>query len=157
MNSLVHIPRNGQLQKKVNSTPKGWSNWVDDLLTIDHLPSAFASNFNTSTLPKVNIKETKDVFILDVVAPGLEKSDFKIDIDKKALTITSEVKEDATEDDTAFTRREFSFSAFKRTFSLPDTVDDTKIEAKYTAGILKVVLPKREEAKEKPPRTIEIS
>jgi HSP20 family protein len=158
MNSLVHIPKNGQLQKKAGLSHNNWSNWLDDFLSVDTVPSGLTQHLRTTgNLPKVNIKDTKDAFVLELAAPGLEKSDFSIDINKNTLTIATTKEETLKEDTNRYTRKEFGFTAFKRAFSIPETVEDSKIEATYTAGILQLVLPKREEAKEKPPRTIEIS
>ena len=108
------------------------------------------------TLPAVNIKENKDEYILELAIPGLKKSDFDIDVDNKVLSISSEIETSNEEKEESYTRREFGYSSFKRTFTLPDTVDSDKVNATYTDGILSVNLPKREEAKEKPARRIEI-
>jgi len=114
------------------------------------------SNTNT-TLPSVNVKESADGFEVDMAAPGLEKKDFKIEINHGTLTISSEKKvENETKEGQQFTRREFSYQSFSRSFTLPETVDNDKISAKYENGILKVSIPKKEEAKPKPAKTIEI-
>ncbi len=114
------------------------------------------SNTNT-TLPAVNIKEDKDGFEVEMSAPGLDKKDFKIEINNKVLTISSEktVENEAKEGE-LFTRREFSYQSFSRSFTLPETVEDNRIKAKYEKGILYVGIPKKEEAKPKPVRQIEI-
>jgi HSP20 family protein len=114
------------------------------------------SETNT-TLPSVNIKETEDKFGVEVAVPGFEKEDFNIELNNNELTISSE-KKDKHEDkeDERYTRREFSYQSFRRSFTLPDTVDGEKISAKYTNGVLHVDIPKREEAKPKPARLIEI-
>lgn len=114
------------------------------------------SNTNT-TLPAVNIKEDKDGFEVEMSAPGLDKKDFKIEINNKVLTISSEktVENEAKEGE-QFTRREFSYQSFNRSFTLPETVEDNRIKAKYEKGILYVSIPKKEEAKPKPVRQIDI-
>ncbi|WP_019038029.1 Hsp20/alpha crystallin family protein [Psychroflexus tropicus] len=114
------------------------------------------SETNT-TLPSVNIKETEDKFSVEVAVPGFEKKDFNIELNNNDLTISSE-KEEKHEDKEGerYTRREFSYQSFKRSFTLPDSVDGEKISAKYTNGVLHVDIPKREEAKPKPARLIEI-
>ncbi|APY01482.1 heat-shock protein [Lacinutrix venerupis] len=133
------------------------SNWLDDIFNRD-LPSVFTSNFNTGiTLPKVNIKETADAFIVEMAVPGLKKSDFHIEIDNQALSISTETKEENEHKEENYTRREFGYSSFKRTFTLPETVNEEKINASYNEGILNILLPKKEEAKQKPPRSIKIS
>ncbi len=109
-----------------------------------------------TNLPVVNIKENKEGFELQLSVPGAKKEDFKIEVDNDVLTISSEAKSQSTEEKEKFTRREFSYQAFKRAFTLPETVDSGKIDASYESGILKVVLPKKEEALPKPKRLIEI-
>lgn len=114
------------------------------------------SNTNT-TLPSVNIKEDVNGFEVDMAAPGFEKNDFKIELLNNLLTISSEKKvENETKEDQQFTRQEFSYQSFSRSFTLPNTVEGEKIMAKYENGILRVVIPKKEEAKPKPVKQIEI-
>jgi HSP20 family protein len=113
--------------------------------------------FNNSTMPAVNIKETKDDFVVEVAAPGMKKDDFKIEIDNNLLVISSEKEENKEEKvEGEFTRREFSYQSFKRSFTLPKTIEDGKIEAKYHDGVLNIKLPKKEDAKEKPKKLIAI-
>ena len=115
------------------------------------------SDTNT-TLPSVNIKESAEDFEVEVAAPGLGKKDFKIELSHDLLTISSEKKIDKeTKKGQQFSRREFSYQSFSRSFTLPNTADSEKIEAKYENGILRIVIPKKEEAKPKPPRQISIS
>ncbi len=114
------------------------------------------SNTNT-TLPSVNIKEDKDGFTVEMAAHGLEKNDFRIELNHQVLSIYSEKKtEKESTTDEKFTRREFSYPSFQRSFTLPNSIDSEKIEAKYENGILRVVIPKREEAKPRPPKQIAI-
>jgi len=111
------------------------------------------------TMPAVNIKESDDQYDIEIAVPGKEKSDFNIKVDQDVLSISSEVKnetEDKAEDGN-WTRKEFSYSTFKRSFNLPETVAADKIEANYVNGILKVVIPKKEEAKPQPTRLIEVA
>ncbi|WP_458629127.1 Hsp20/alpha crystallin family protein [Winogradskyella sp. PC D3.3] len=158
MSNLVSVPKNGSLTNtNSNVNFPTWSNWLDDLFNRD-LPSVFTSNFNTGlTLPKVNIKETADAYMVEMAVPGLKKSDFQIDIENQVLSISTETKEESEQKGENYTRREFGYASFKRTFSLPETVEEEKIEANYRDGILSIHLPKKEEAKQKPPRTIKIS
>jgi len=117
----------------------------------------FNAGFNNSTMPAVNIKETKNDFIVEVAAPGMKKDDFKIELDNKLLVISSENEEKREEvKEGEFTRKEFSYRSFKRSFTLPDSVEDGKIKANYADGVLSIMLPKKEEAKEKPKRMIKI-
>jgi HSP20 family protein len=114
------------------------------------------SNTNT-TLPAVNIKEDKDGFEVEMSAPGFEKNDFKVELNNNLLTISSEKKvENETKKGQQFTRREFSYQSFSRTFTLPETVEGDKIAARYKNGILSVNIPKKEEAKPKPVKQIDI-
>ncbi|RLD59516.1 MAG: Hsp20/alpha crystallin family protein [Bacteroidetes bacterium] len=114
------------------------------------------SNTNT-TLPAVNIKEDKDGFEVEMSAPGLDKKDFKIELNNSVLTISSEKEiEKETKEGQQFTRREFSYQSFSRSFTLPETVENEKISAKYENGILSINIPKKEEAKPKPTKQIEI-
>jgi len=114
------------------------------------------SNTNT-TIPSVNIKENADAFMVEVAAPGFEKGDFKIELNLNTLSISSEKKvENETKEGEVFTKREFSYQSFSRSFTLPQIADGDRIEANYQNGILTVLIPKREEAKPKPARMIEI-
>jgi len=114
------------------------------------------SNTNT-TLPSVNIKENTDFFEVEVAAPGFEKEDFNIELDNDLLTISSEKQvSNETKDDEKITKQEFSYQSFKRSFTLPELVDEEKISAKYVNGILTITIPKKEEAKPKPVKQISI-
>jgi Molecular chaperone (small heat shock protein) len=112
-----------------------------------------------SSTPAVNIRETPDKFMVEMAAPGMDKKDFKIELDGNSLTISSE-KQDQWQDKEgdSYNRKEFSYQSFYRTFHLPkEVVDADKIKAKYENGILQLEVPKREEAKQKPSRLIDIS
>jgi len=111
-----------------------------------------------TTLPTVNIKETTDNYLVEMAAPGMVKEDFKIELNHDTLTISSEKKaETENKEEGQYTRKEFSYQSFSRSFTLPRTADGEKISAKYENGILVVTIPKREEAKPKPAKTIAIS
>jgi HSP20 family protein len=113
-------------------------------------------NFN-GTLPAVNIKENETGFELEMSVPGRKKEDFNIEIDDNLLTISSEVKTENETKEGNYTRREFGYASFKRSFTLPESVDADKIDASYENGILRFALPKKEEALPKPKRMIELS
>ena len=98
-----------------------------------------------STMPAVNIEEGKDSFLLTMAAPGMAKDDFKIDIVGNVLTVCSEKESKSEEKERNYTRKEYSYSGFSRSFTLPEDVDKGLIDASYTDGILKVKLPKKEE------------
>jgi HSP20 family protein len=109
------------------------------------------------TNPLVNISELDGDFLVEVAAPGLNKTDFKIDIDKQLLTVKAEAKQETEAEKTSkYTRKEFGYGAFKRSFTLPETIDTQKINAQYENGILRIHLPQKEEAKPKPAREISI-
>lgn len=111
-----------------------------------------------ATLPSINIKENEEAFIVDVAAPGFEKDDFNIELDHDVLTISSQVEEETeSKEGERFTRKEFSYKSFKRSFTLPELVEDENISATYTNGILSITIPKKEEAKPKPIKQISIS
>lgn len=130
----------------------------DDVFKTDWLGGTTNVNRIGSSIPAVNIREDEDSFLVAVAAPGKAKEDFNIELDNDVLTISSEEKkgDQSTENHGRFTRREFSYSTFKRAFSLPDTVNSEKISASYNNGVLEINLPKREEAKVQPKRMIEI-
>lgn len=107
-------------------------------------------------VPAVNVKESDTGFQLEMAIPGRKKEDFKIEVDNEMLTISSEVENEENKSENNYSRREFSFRSFKRVFALPETVDIDKIGASYEDGILKFVLPKKEEALPKPKRSISI-
>lgn len=100
---------------------------------------------NSGDIPAVNIKEENDKFILEMAAPGMSKDDFKINLDNYQLTISSEQKKEKKEKEDNYTRREFVYSSFSRSFTLPKTIDIDKIKADYKNGILSLTLPKKEE------------
>lgn len=114
------------------------------------------SDTNT-TLPAVNIKEDDNAFTVEVAVPGMEKKDFHIDLEDNILTISSEKKVENKEEKDNYTRKEYSYQSFKRSFTLPkNVVDSDKIAAQYKNGELIIAIPKREEAKPKPARLIEV-
>ena len=135
--------------------------WDDDDFFNRGMINWGTSNFSTSdtTLPAVNIKETENSYEVEMAAPGMKKEDFKIELDNNILTISSEKSEESHEDDgkEKYSRREFSYQAFQRSFTLPkEVVDEDKIEAHYKEGVLQLTIPKKEKAKQKQPRKIEI-
>jgi HSP20 family protein len=120
------------------------------------------SNFNFSntntTLPAVNIKENDEEFTIELAAPGMKKEDFQINLDGNTLTISSEKKEEKEDKKGQYSRREFSYQSFQRSFTLPEyQADREKVTARYSDGILHINIPKREEARPKPARAIDIS
>ncbi len=115
----------------------------------------FESVFNDSILtdrlvsrvPAVNIAETDGDFQIELAVPGLKKEDFKINVDKNILSISAEKKSESTPEGKKYSKREYSYTSFVRSFTLPETIDHSKIDAAYTDGILKLTVAKKEEAK----------
>ncbi len=115
------------------------------------------AGFDDSTMPAVNIKEGKDEYTVEVAAPGMKKDDFRIELDNNLLVISSEKSEEHEDkQEGEFTRREFSYSSFRRSFALPKTIKEEDIKATYKDGVLMITLPKKDEAKEKPKKQIKI-
>jgi HSP20 family protein len=133
-------------------------NLFDDFLTRDFAQLAMQNSLTNTTIPAVNIKETSENFEVEMAAPGMKKEDFKIQLENNQLTISSEKEtEEEEREENRYTKKEFSYQAFQRTFQLPrDVVDVEKIEARYENGMLRLVIPKKEEAKQRPPRQIQV-
>ncbi len=133
--------------------------FFDEFLTKD-VEKWFDGNngFNTA-LPAVNVKESEEGYEVEVAAPGMNKEDFKVEVDHDVLTISSEKEQKNEEDEEGkYTKREFRYQSFQRSFRLPEgQVDGDKIKARYENGILHLSLPKREELKPKPARLIKIA
>jgi HSP20 family protein len=114
-----------------------WNEWFDNGSVMNR----------TLNIPAVNITENKDHFNVSLAVPGMKKDDFNIDIEGNMLTISCEKEEKKEEKDKKYTRKEFNYSSFSRSFTLPEDVNKEKIEAHYEDGVLKMNLPKKEEAK----------
>lgn len=140
------------LTRTTESTPslvdeffKPWSDWFDN-----------AENFRITKMPAVNITETKDQYNLSLAVPGMKKDDFKIDVDQNMLTISCEKKETKEEQDKKYTRKEYSYTSFSRSFFLPDEVNKEGIDATYQDGVLKLSLPRKAEAKKSTAKQIAV-
>lgn len=121
-----------------------WNEWLDEKWP-----------FSTH-LPAVNVKETDDTYEIIMAAPGLEKNDFKIDVNGSLLTISAKKDEKKEEKDETYSRREYSYTSFSRSFSLPEDIFKDKIDANYMNGELRLTLPKKEEAKTMPHQKISV-
>lgn len=133
---------------------------LNDFFTDDWFDSS-TRNWRSAgaTLPSVNVRETNDNFIIEVAAPGMNRDNFKVELDNNILYISAELedKNEMSDENGKYNRREFNYQSFQRSFSLPETkVEGAKISAKYKDGILNVTVPKREEAKIKPARQISV-
>lgn len=118
--------------------------------------SDMVGNDITFSNPSVNVIENENDFNVEVAAPGLNKDDFNVEVDKDHLIISAHKEVEKEEKEGKYTRNEFNYSSFTRRFFLPETVDGDNIEASYKDGILKLVVPKREEAMTKAPLSIKI-
>ncbi|MBP6447106.1 MAG: Hsp20/alpha crystallin family protein [Saprospiraceae bacterium] len=134
---------------------KSFTNLLDDVFNRS-ISDLVGSDFAVTT-PSVNVSEDNENVVLEVAAPGLDKKDFNITVEKDQLIISA-TKEAQAEDkeEGKWTRKEFNYQSFKRSFHLSDKIETDKIEAEYNNGILKLVLPKKEEAKPNAPATIDI-
>jgi HSP20 family protein len=131
------------LVKNYNNGHRSLSNFVDEFF--QGFPIAKEESFG---FPPVNIHETAAAYHLELSAPGRAKEDFKLSLDNGQLTIGFEKKEETGTEDYKTIRKEFSFRSFKRSFSLDEKIDTNGIQAKYENGVLKLLLPKKEQVKE---------
>ena len=149
----------GTLVKNNRSLFPTIPSFFDDMLTRDWFNWPANQSANNWSVPAVNVKETNDAFELEVAAPGMNKQDFRVELDNNMLVISAEKENKHEEQDEKgnFARREFSYNSFTRTFSLPERmVKGDQISAKYKDGILYISVPKTEEAKVKPAKQIAI-
>jgi HSP20 family protein len=123
---------------------KPWNEWFDNGKRL------------WPTVPSVNITENKDNYEVAVAVPGMKKDDFKIDVEGNMLTISSEKEETKEEKDKKYTRKEYNYSSFSRSFTIPDEVNKEKIDAKYEDGVLRLVLPRKEEVKKSTAKQIAV-
>ena len=128
------------------------SSFFDD----DFFPNRFMPGRLMQNMPATNIKENDTNFQIEIAAPGLKKEDFNVDIEKGMLTISSEKKDEKEEKDENYTRREYNYSSFSRSFRLPESVTEDDIDATYKDGVLKLIIPKKEENQKSQRRQINI-
>jgi HSP20 family protein len=128
---------------------KGFNSFVDDFF--NEFPAIFNEGFNKSAsngFVPTNIKETDGAYQLDIVAPGFEKNDFKVNVDANILTVSAEKKTEDKKENEKQLRNEYSYRSFKRSFTLDEKIDASNIDAKYVNGVLALNLPKKAEVKE---------
>lgn len=142
---MTMVKLHSPVQKNLNS-------FFDEFF--NELP-ALGKTVNNLFSPAVNIVETSDAYHLELNAPGRNKEDFQISVDKDLLTISYEKKEEAKNEDAKVVRREFSFQSFKRSFTIDEKINAEAIQAKYENGLLKLLLPKKAE-QQQPVKTITI-
>ena len=124
----------------------------DEWLSNEWLPS---STLPTKQMPAVNIQETDTSFLLELAAPGVKKEDLQVEVEKDILSISSQ-SDAAAEEDAQYTRKEYGYLSFRRTFTIPESVDIKKVEAQYREGILEVKLPKKKEMLQDAKKSIRI-
>ena len=137
----------------IRKQPPFFPSLIDDFINTDwnlKVPSF------SSTVPAVNIKELDSQFEIELAVPGMKKDDFEIEVEDGVLSISSTQEEEQVNEKGKFTRREFSYSSFRRSFTLPDSVNPTKIDATYKEGVLLVLLPMHKEAQPQPKKLIKI-
>ncbi len=134
-----------------NYVPAYWDDFFNDSF-FNQVKSTSCSG----TAPAVNVSEDDKGYTIEVAAPGIERKDFNLEVDNDVLTISSEQKASKEEQKQTFLRREFNFLTFKRSFQLPETIDQEQIKATHEAGILTLTLPKKEAELQKAPKQIEV-
>lgn len=118
--------------------------------------SSLLNSSRFSRVPATNIQETDNEYMVEIAAPGMKKKDFHVNVENNTLEIKVEREDESEEKKARYTRREYDYTAFFRSFDLPDSIDSEKIKAEYQDGILKVRLPKVATAKRKPAKEIAI-
>ena len=134
-----------------NYVPAYWDDFFNDRVF-----NNFSNNQCNHTSPAVNVIEEDKGFRIEVAVPGLSRDDFNIEVDNDVLTISSVEKEKKEDKKHNYTRREFSYRSFKRSFQLPETIDQDQIQASHEAGVLSLNLPKKDEVVQKAPKQIEV-
>ena len=129
-------------EKKGNSLVPGFNDIFESFFN-----DAFVSDRLTSRVPAVNISETPEKYHIELAAPGLKKHDFKISTERNMLTISVELRNESTDSNKTYNKREFSYTSFVRSFTLPESADENQIEAAYNDGVLQIDITKKEEAK----------
>lgn len=138
--TLVKFNPNGNVKR--NGVLPGFNDVFDSIFD-----DTFFSDRMMSRVPAANISESKDHFHVELAAPGLKKEDFKLSLERDLLSISVEQTVQTDPQERNFNKREFSYSSFVRSFTLPESADENGIEAKYENGLLCIEIPKREEAK----------
>ncbi|CAM1349329.1 Hsp20/alpha crystallin family protein [Tenacibaculum ascidiaceicola] len=145
---------------KFNEKRRGLPLWTNrGLRNVLDIDDFFNTNFfeEDSLMPAMNVKEQDDNFEIEFAAPGFSKKDFEITIDDNVLNVCGEKEHEVEEKEEDYTRKEFSYNSFKRSLSLPESINtEQDIKASYENGILKLNLHKKEETKQKPKKIIEI-
>jgi HSP20 family protein len=128
--------------KRNNALMPGFNDVFESILN-----DTFFNDRMVTRVPAVNISESENNYHVELAAPGLKKDDFKLGLERNQLTISVEQSSDHQDNSKNYSKREYSYSSFVRSFTLPDSADDSRIDASYTDGILRIDIAKREEAK----------
>jgi HSP20 family protein len=123
-----------------------------DFFGQDLFPSRLGIN-----VPTANVTETAKEYKIELAAPGLERKDFAVEVDNHTLKISAQKEEEKKENEGEYSRREYSFNSFSRSFALPENVKESNIDAKYENGVLKVSIPKAKETPAKPSHKVAVS
>lgn len=137
----------------------GWkpgNEYLEDVMSGDWL-NFNRKELNTAYVPMVNVLESNDSYYIQMGLPGMDKNSFKIELDNQVITIAGSTDQNNDGNQTQYLMKEFNYHSFTRSFQLPNTVDTDQIEAKFENGMLTLVLPKREEARRRPIKIIDIS
>ncbi|SEO58468.1 MULTISPECIES: Hsp20/alpha crystallin family protein [unclassified Mucilaginibacter] len=129
-------------EKRSNSLLPGFNDVFDSIFN-----DTFLNDRMVARVPAANISETAENYHIELAAPGLKKEDFKLNLDRNVLSISVEQLSESNNEKKNYSKREYSYSSFVRSFTLPESADDNRIEATYTDGVLKVNIAKKEEAK----------
>jgi HSP20 family protein len=128
--------------KKNSSLMPGFNDVFDSIFN-----DTFFTDRTVMRVPAANISETEDNFHIELAAPGLKKEDFNINLDRNVLSISAEQRSEHNDNQKNYSKREYSYNSFVRSFTLPESADESGIEAEYVNGVLKINIAKREEAK----------
>jgi HSP20 family protein len=141
------------IKSNTNLVPFGFNDFFNDE---DFLNSRWLKKQFKQTIPAVNVKENEHEFHIEFASPEFTKKDFKIDLEENGLTISAEKEKETNEEKDNFTRKEFSYNSFSRSFMLPKNVNVDKINATYNDGILNLSIPKMEDTKLLPKKEIKV-
>lgn len=147
------------LMKSNNSLFPAFPSFMEDFFMRDLLGGNNGElKTSPNTLPAVNFSESNDAYVIELAAPGMKRGDFQVELDQHILTVSSARENKSENRQGTYTRKEFNYQRFQRSFALPENkIEGEKINARYSDGILYITVPKKEEAKVKPPKQIAIS
>lgn len=130
---------------KNGNSNTGVNHFIDDFFN-PFMRDDFFADRDVSKMPAVNVAETDEAYHIEVIAPGMDKGDFKIDVERELLTVSAKKETESKDETKKYSKREYAFSAFTKSFNLPESIDHNKIDASYTDGILMIEIGKKEEA-----------